>query len=90
MSTPHLRILPNPTAEAMEQLGEMKIADVIGTYEYLLGERDGLFHRLLEQEGGGDPDTYREVDRELFKAWRAAERRLYLYRLLMNELDTLV
>lgn len=89
MSAPHLRLLPNPTAEAMEQLGETKIADVIGTYDYLLGERDGLFHRLLEQESEGDPDTRTDRHRVLFKAWRAAERRLYLYRLLADELDPL-
>jgi hypothetical protein len=89
MSAPQLRVAPTPTAEAMAMLGDTKIADILGTYSYLLGERDGLFHRLLEIEDSGDPETRADRHRALFKAWRAAERRLDLYRLLINEVDGL-
>lgn len=86
MSTPHLRVLPNPTAEAMEQLGATIIAGVLGTYRDCLDERHRLFHELLS-ENVGDVESYTEHSRELFKRWRAAERRLALYKLLADEVE---
>lgn len=85
MSSANIRVLPNPTAEAMELLGETKIADVLGTYADCLDERDRFFHELLGMEV--DLVAHSEHRRELFKAWRRAEHRLWLYRLLLNELD---
>lgn len=74
----------NPTHDAMVLLGATTIAEVLGTYQGLLNERARMFNELL-QDRVSDPEHWAETSRELFLAWRAAERRLDLYRLLAHE-----
>lgn len=69
-------------------LGEMTVADLLGSYEHNLDERDRLFRELAAASGpDGEVDT--ERSRELFKLWQRTEQRLWLYRLILNETEPL-
>lgn len=86
MNTPNLTIVPNPTTESMQLLGEMTITSAIGTYADNERECARVFHELVVEERKGaerDEAHYRE----LFKRWRRHELHLSIYRVLMNELD---
>lgn len=80
----HLTIVPDPTAEAMAVLGSTTIAGLLGTYAHNLAEKERLY-LAMEQASSDYADLSAEVDRELFDAWCAVDRRLDLYRRLATE-----
>jgi hypothetical protein len=77
MSAPPLRVLPNPTADAMQALGSTLISGVLGTYDFLLQERRRLFHLALSIETDGDSQT--EYGCFIADELERACRRLRLY-----------
>lgn len=83
-SRPHLRVLPNPTADAMARLGSTTIAEVLGTYEHNLAMEERLFHEMVA-EGLASDESPSAAYRALYNAWKAFERRVWLYRVLGHE-----
>lgn len=90
--TPHLRIVdPTPADEstaklsgiAMEELGCRTIAEILGTYQDSITERNELMNEAMYvgEDGVGDPIAAAHV----WELLTQAERRLYIYALLAQE-----